>query len=81
MRKKFAVDFIGLQETHVSGMSSSEVSSLWGCGGLEFDSVDAVGRSGGLVNMWNGKVFKKTASVKGRYFLLTTGILVRLVYA
>ena len=59
LRKRYDVDFISLQEIQVSGVSLGEVSAFWGYGGLDFDVVDASGRSGGMINVWNSKVFIK----------------------
>ncbi|KAI7756053.1 hypothetical protein M8C21_019782 [Ambrosia artemisiifolia] len=76
LRKQFGVDFLGVQETKVSGVVLQDLVPLWGDGGLEFDAVDAVGLSGGLVTMWNPKVFRKTSVTKHRNFVAVSGVLV-----
>lgn len=76
LRNRYGVEFIGLQESQVSGLSKSELRYFWGDGGLECDVVDAFGRSGGLVNIWNPKLFQKHMALQNQNFLATTGTLV-----
>ena len=76
LRKRYAVDFLGFQESQVSRLSFRDLVNFWGDGSLDFDVMDPHGRSGGIVNMWNPKVFKKLSSFKQRHFVVTTGSLV-----
>lgn len=73
---KHGVGFLAIQETHLSSFGMFDLHSVWGRDVFDFDIVDAAGRSGGLINVWNPKVFKKTSSLSNRNFLLTSGYMV-----
>ncbi|KAJ0587120.1 putative Endonuclease/exonuclease/phosphatase superfamily [Helianthus annuus] len=76
LRSKHGVDFVALQETKVSDIRRFDGSKCWGKGDYDCDSVEASGRSGGLINIWNTKVFTKNSVVTDTNFLLTSGFLV-----
>lgn len=67
------VGFIMLQETQFQSLEGVDVSRLWGSGEFEFEYVDATGRSGGLISIWNPKVFVKTSIFKSRSMLVVSG--------
>lgn len=73
---KFGVDFLVIQETMISRDGSFDFHRVWGRNDLDFDMVEASGRSGGLANLWNPKKFSKTSDLKDRNFLVTSGFLV-----
>ncbi|XP_022014905.1 uncharacterized protein LOC110914421 [Helianthus annuus] len=76
LRSRNCVDFLAIQETHLDDVSRFDFHNIWGNEGLDFEVVEATGRSGGMFNVWNPKVFKKDNSIKNRNFLITTGYLV-----
>ncbi|KAJ0445231.1 putative RNA-directed DNA polymerase [Helianthus annuus] len=49
------------------------VNSFWGRTIFEFEAVEAVGRSGGLLTIWNPCVFDRQGVVKHHHFLVVTG--------
>ncbi|KAD3069288.1 hypothetical protein E3N88_37168 [Mikania micrantha] len=54
--------------------SDIKVNSFWGSPKFEFELVNATGRSGGLLCIWNPGTFIKTGVIKNRYFLIINGI-------
>ncbi|KAJ0469831.1 putative RNA-directed DNA polymerase [Helianthus annuus] len=73
---KHKVDFLALQESMVVNYENFDFALLWGNGGFEFDTVEARGKSGGLISIWNPRKFKKFSSERDSNFLLTSGCLV-----
>lgn len=69
------IHFIAIQETKKSGFKKFEISRFWGRSMFEFDYVDAVGRSGGMLSIWDSSYFHKTGSYKHRRYLVTTGVI------
>ncbi|XP_022007327.1 uncharacterized protein LOC110906513 [Helianthus annuus] len=69
------VSFVGLQESMCSNVSPGVISNYWGGIGAEFESVDAVGNSGGIVSFWDPKVFSRDKVIKDINFLCISGIL------
>ncbi|KAK1420794.1 hypothetical protein QVD17_22660 [Tagetes erecta] len=51
-------------------------TSFWGNNALQFDFVASVGRSGGLLNMWDPNIFSMQSSYKSRHLLLSSGTLI-----
>ncbi|KAM0061725.1 putative RNA-directed DNA polymerase [Helianthus debilis subsp. tardiflorus] len=76
LRVKNGVDFLVLQETKMKNSEGFDKNSCWGRGTVDFDMVEAMGRSGGIISMWDSKVFKKTSVIHDPNFLLTTGYMV-----
>ncbi|XP_028104164.1 uncharacterized protein LOC114303229 [Camellia sinensis] len=69
------VDIILLQETKKSKISISLIRSMWPGDRFEFLAVDAVGRAGGLLCIWNPAVFQLMDSCCNHSFLLLSGTL------
>ncbi|PWA50906.1 RNA-directed DNA polymerase, eukaryota, Reverse transcriptase zinc-binding domain protein [Artemisia annua] len=66
----------GLQnESMSSNVSPGLVSNCWGGLGFEYETVDAIGNSGGLISIWDPKFLSKDVVVKNDNFLLVSGIL------
>ncbi|PWA92358.1 RNA-directed DNA polymerase, eukaryota, Reverse transcriptase zinc-binding domain protein [Artemisia annua] len=55
--------------------SGGLVSNYWGGMGYEFDSVNSVGNSGGLLSIWDPKFLVKDMVLKDPHFLLVSGFL------
>ncbi|KAJ0787048.1 putative RNA-directed DNA polymerase [Helianthus annuus] len=56
-------------------MENFLVNRFWGRSIYTFETVDAIGTSGGLLSMWDPTVFEVTQVVKHNRFLLTSGTL------
>ncbi|XP_076924162.1 uncharacterized protein LOC143586507 [Bidens hawaiensis] len=67
------VDFFGVQETQKVAVSRNHMGKFWGNNEFEWAVVDAIGRSGGLVSMWNPALFSVTHVTTNRNFILTVG--------
>ncbi|XP_026438068.1 uncharacterized protein LOC113336633 [Papaver somniferum] len=46
-------DIICLQETHVKGWKRHQVKQLWGANNFNYVALDSIGRSGGIIIIWN----------------------------
>nr|XP_043616057.1 uncharacterized protein LOC122587973 [Erigeron canadensis] len=73
VRESNGVDFLAMQETQSVGVSESCVRSYWGRSKMEWEVVDPVGRSGGIISVWDPGVFCKIDCVKDRNFMLIKG--------
>ncbi|KAL6521526.1 hypothetical protein OROGR_018095 [Orobanche gracilis] len=51
------------------------VSRLWGGMGFEYEKVDSVGNSGGLLSVWDPKFLRKDRVLKGDNFPCVSGLL------
>lgn len=69
------VSFIGMQETMSNNILPGLVSAYWGGFGFDFDFVAANGNSGGLISIWDPKVFMKDKVTKDNNFLHVGGLL------
>ena len=69
MRAANKCAFLGLQESHFVGSNQFLFDRFWGKGRFLFDAVDAVGRSGGLVSMWDPDCLSVDSVVKNHGFL------------
>ena len=67
---------MALQETSLTAEKDFNFSSIWGHKGYGAASLGAVGKSGGLISMWNPKKFNKTLVIEDKNFLVITGSLV-----
>ncbi|KAM0065492.1 putative RNA-directed DNA polymerase [Helianthus debilis subsp. tardiflorus] len=76
LKTTHGVHFLAIQETKMGGVNRFLYSQLWGRSRFEFDSVDAVGMSGGLLSLWNPAVFNKVGVVRNRNYLVVSGNLV-----
>ncbi|XP_021999788.1 uncharacterized protein LOC110897333 [Helianthus annuus] len=73
LKKKNNIGFIAIQETQFTDSSKLHISSFWGNTHFESDYVDAAGRSGGLLNIWDPDIFVRKGCVSNRFFLATLG--------
>lgn len=67
------INFIGIQETWMDDYQKIDVKSCWDSTEFDSEGVNAVGRSGGLLCIWNNRLFKKDEVFKDRYFLIVAG--------
>ncbi|KAJ0878597.1 putative RNA-directed DNA polymerase [Helianthus annuus] len=70
------ISFLSLQESKCSSLSRSELALMWGKKDFGLDFVDSVGLSGGLICIWDDKLFRQTGGSKDRHFLHVRGTLV-----
>lgn len=63
-----------IQETQLNNLQRSlDTSRCWGNDNHGFDFVNAVGRLGGLLTVWDSTFFNIKEMIKSRYFLVTIG--------
>ncbi|XP_022040265.1 uncharacterized protein LOC110942810 [Helianthus annuus] len=70
---KFNLSFIALQETQFRNLPESKIRKFWNNSEVDFSKVDADGRSGGLLSLWNPGMFKKELEIKNQNYLLVKG--------
>src|ERR1044071_6777850 len=78
LRKLKAEKEIGalfIQDTQFESLDTVELSRLCGRTVVDYAYVDAPGRSGGLITMWNPKVFSMCAVTKTRNVLVVSRML------
>ena len=63
------MDIVCLQETKLKGTSSELVRSLGVGGFIKWASVDALGASGGILIMWDSRVFQLLEKEESQYTL------------
>ncbi|CAM8932748.1 unnamed protein product [Rhodiola kirilowii] len=73
LRNMHKPDMVFLQETKMVGMVEKSVNELWGNEQVRWSAADVVGRSGGLMIMWNPEFFQCLAETKGRGFIHVKG--------
>ncbi|KAJ9557691.1 hypothetical protein OSB04_012305 [Centaurea solstitialis] len=60
-------------ETKLKEVPIQLVNSLWGVNDVDFDCVEAIGNSGGLLSMWNKNIFQGQFVIKDRFFIAIVG--------
>ncbi|KAL8497657.1 hypothetical protein ACS0TY_021116 [Phlomoides rotata] len=75
MLKKHRIDFCCIQETKMESMKDSTCKSLWWDHCYDWACMDAEGRSGGILSIWNDGVFCKTSSWFTKGILVVNGFL------
>ncbi|XP_022014110.1 uncharacterized protein LOC110913595 [Helianthus annuus] len=73
--KENKISFFCIQEVQVSNVDPITVGRYWGKADMEWELVDARGRPGGLISVWDLGMFSKQRVVKHDSFLLTSGTL------
>ncbi|XP_021980064.1 uncharacterized protein LOC110876195 [Helianthus annuus] len=73
LKKQNNINFIAVQETQFMDSAKLQVKIFWGSSIFESDYVNASGRSGGLLNIWDPNIFVRKSSVSNRFFLATLG--------
>lgn len=67
------INFVGIQETQLMNVAHIDLVGWWGNNNFNFEYVDSVGRSGGLLSMWNPSLFSVDNVVKARNFIAVSG--------
>lgn len=70
------ISFLALQETQMGNLPAAFATKFWDRSPLVYSTVDSVGRSGGLMSLWNPSVLSIESVVKNRWFILTSGVMV-----
>ena len=65
--KKWKCDIVCFQETKLSSLNSLVVRSLWGSPFLDWVVLDAVNTAGGVLLVWDKRVFEKVDCAVGRF--------------
>ncbi|MFS8007526.1 putative RNA-directed DNA polymerase [Helianthus anomalus] len=71
---KFGISFVALQESKCISVDKVGLDRLWAGKVFDFDWVASSGRSGGLINVWDKKLFDRVGTVKHKNFLISKGI-------
>ncbi|XP_022013966.1 uncharacterized protein LOC110913443 [Helianthus annuus] len=67
------ISFLAIQETQFSDGSKIMTGDFWGNTPFVSEVVDSSGRSGGLMSIWNPKIFSKGNVLKHHFFLVISG--------
>ncbi|GJZ74415.1 RNA-directed DNA polymerase, eukaryota [Tanacetum coccineum] len=70
---KHKISFLGIQETHITKLNPFKVRSAWGNSQFDFAERPSSGRSGGIVSIWDPKVFAKNNVFHSDNFLIVEG--------
>lgn len=73
LKMSLKINFIRIQETWLDDYLNIDVRGCWDSSDFDSEGVNAVGRSGGLLCIWNNRLFKKEEVFKDRYFLIVIG--------
>lgn len=65
--------FIGLQETKLRMTNVATVRNIWGNDNFGFAKVDTIGRSGGILSIWDANTFTNTSVLGEEGFLVVVG--------
>ncbi|GKV27571.1 hypothetical protein SLEP1_g36731 [Rubroshorea leprosula] len=71
---KEKVDFIAIQETTLVTVDRKIYRIIWGTDDFDWVAKPSVGRSGGLLCIWNAKVLKKREVIEGNNFIGISGL-------
>ena len=67
--KEWKCDIVCFLETKLSSLNSFVVRSLWGSPFLDWVVLDAVNIAGGVLLVWDKRVFEKVDCVVGLFFV------------
>lgn len=71
---KHQADMLCIQETKREQIDKTTCQALWGDSDLSWESQPAINTAGGLLCIWNEKVYKVDRRVTGRGFILLEGL-------
>lgn len=60
MKIEHDVTFLGIQETWMPDYNRINIRGCWDSDNYDFEGVDAHGRSGGILSIWNKQIFQKS---------------------
>ncbi|XP_071741985.1 uncharacterized protein [Rutidosis leptorrhynchoides] len=70
---KLNIDFLGIQESKLSRFNMSRLKSFWGNHNFDYATVLSWGFSGGIISLWDPKVFGKSNIWCDDNFLIVKG--------
>lgn len=68
-------DFLCLQETKSESIDRRMCQRLWGSSEVDWEAKSSIGRSGGILCLWNKNVFQKQIASHGDGFVCVKGVL------
>ncbi|KAL8483361.1 hypothetical protein ACS0TY_026168 [Phlomoides rotata] len=71
--QKHKIDICCLQETKMESFSDIVCKSIWGHSKFDWSFKASVGRSGGIISLWNSDIFSKTSSWDTNGMLVING--------
>ncbi|GJS15404.1 RNA-directed DNA polymerase, eukaryota, reverse transcriptase zinc-binding domain protein [Tanacetum coccineum] len=71
--EKHKVNFVSLQETKMEDIELFNIKLCWGNFGFEFVHSPSVGNSGGILCIWDPRLFRKLNSTISDYFVIIQG--------
>ncbi|XP_021985615.1 uncharacterized protein LOC110881761 [Helianthus annuus] len=77
MVMKYNLSFLDIQETQFRDLPLNKIRRFWDNTGFEYSKMDADGRSGGLLSMWNPCVFNKDLEEKNQNYIIVKGRITR----
>lgn len=73
LTSRYHTTFLGVQETQLSDENNIDVTGCWYNGDFGFAATPSTGRSGGLLSIWDTKLFQVEEVIKARHFLIIIG--------
>lgn len=74
IKKERRLTFLCIQETHISSVPDYMKKQLWGGNSFDFVEVEAIGRSGGLITLWDPSKIQINNRVKDKNWCMVEGI-------
>ena len=65
--KEWKCDIVCFQKTKVASIDTAFVRSLWESPFIDWDALDAVQTSGGVLLVWDKRVFEKMDVIVGKF--------------
>ena len=75
LKRTHKLQFLAFQETQFTDSSCIQVRNYWDSSTYESAAVDANGRSGGLLCIWNPVLFRRKCTIRSQFFLVIVGTL------
>ncbi|XP_071699421.1 uncharacterized protein [Rutidosis leptorrhynchoides] len=73
LRRDYNPVIVHLQETKCGNSSESWLENLWGSPDFKFIQKDAIGSAGGMITIWDTRVFDIVEATEGEYYLAIRG--------
>ena len=67
--KEWKCEVVCFQETKLDRTNSAAVKSLWGSSFVDWGALDAIITAGGILVIWDTRVFEKIDGVVGSFFV------------
>ncbi|XP_076891625.1 uncharacterized protein LOC143543106 [Bidens hawaiensis] len=75
LKTSYGIHFIAIQETKLGNSAFFNANRFWGRSLFDYDMVDAVGQSGGILSVWDPSFFVKTGVLKNHRFLVINEVI------